>query len=181
MESITDSMSEKEKYKYYQEQGKKLTNKQIRKSKVKKVSKVDTCNNGIDIKEKDSIPIANVPKEKENTERNVVKEDKKMSIIDEEIKRKYKIESHEQIFAYDTAVEYDDLRSIGNYLKRMRELGLSRFQQVKTYVEEMEGVKDRKKYFTTMAKLEFSTNAVSKPKENDKNKSKNDKKVDKKK
>lgn len=143
-----------------------------KKNKDKKESKV-------------SVPKHNVPKEKENIERNVPecntrKENNKMLLIGEDIKRKYKIESHEQLFAYDTAVEYNDTCdiSIRNYLKLMKKLGLSMFQRVKTYVDERESARDKGKYFTFMAKLELSENAISDP---DKNKSKNSKKVDKKK
>lgn len=152
---------------------------------AKKVSEtnIDSSDNGIN--EKDPNTNANV-KEEVNTkrdveERNVGETEKKMPIIDEEIKRKYKIEGHEQLFAYDTAVKYNDIRSIGNYLKLMKKLDLPMFQRVKAYVDEQEGVKNEGAYFNTMARLELSKHVISKPEENDKNKSKSDRKVDKKK
>src|SRR3972149_4070885 len=111
-------------------------------------------------------PEPNVEKVNTDTKRNVPKrnvekeeeQEKKTPIIEEEIMRKYNIESNEQVFAYDTAVEYNDLSevSIRNYQKLLKKLGLPMFQRVKAYVGEREGVRNKGAYFTRMAKLELS-------------------------
>lgn len=129
-------------------------------------------------KPKDSFPLGNEKKETETAapKRNVIKEketnvnvpehneekEKKKPIFDEEKNRNFKPKNHNEEVANNTAIEYDDVRSLGNYLKIMKLLGLSNFERVKAYVDDQEGVISKGKYFTYMAKLKPSSWKIKK-------------------